>query len=239
MSKDGKTFSFSSNFDTPPGLAKFDTSEDKVSLLRADDKHCIYEYNLEKDSSEHIVVTGCENEIRELQIQRRNSAPFYGRIHPDGKVDEVELPMKKDTAVYLDDFEKNKNTNKTKGFKGLKDDITGGIGMYRQAARNAQFPPCMDLELYLYYGPSFEHFTGGNAEARAMRIATHAKNHYLHPEFPTKINVITTVKRLGKDFKCCHVEHVRSLVPKENLKKGRLHALLIGGEQNGGSLGGK
>ena len=37
---------------------------------------------------------------------------------------------------------------------------------------NAQLPPCMDLEVYLYYGPSFEQSanreSGGNAEAKAM-----------------------------------------------------------------------
>ena len=64
MSKDGKKFSFSSNFDSPEGVSQFATSE--VALLRADDKPCIYEYS-KKNSSDQIVVTGCENEIREMQ----------------------------------------------------------------------------------------------------------------------------------------------------------------------------
>ena len=114
MSKDGKKFSFSSNFDTPSGLAKFETAAE-VALLHADDKPCIYEYK-SKNSNDQIVVTGCENEIREMQIQHKNSAPFYGKIHPDGKVDEIELPPKEDEVLYPDDYEKDKNTNKTESF---------------------------------------------------------------------------------------------------------------------------
>merc|ERR1712157_412442 len=102
MSRDGKKFSFSSNFDTPSGLAKFETAAE-VALLHADDKPCIYEYK-SKNSNDQIVVTGCENEIREMQIQRKNSAPFYGKIHPDGKVDEIELPPKEDEVLYPDDY---------------------------------------------------------------------------------------------------------------------------------------
>ena len=261
MPKDGKKLSFSSNFDSPKGVSrsKFATSE--AALLHADDKPCIYEYS-KKNSNDQIVVTGCENEIREIQIQRKNSAPFYGKIHRDGKVDEIEFPPKKDKVVYPDDFETAKNTNKTKGFRGLINDFIGGIvnggginigggginigggginiggGGNCKGGGNAQLPPCMDLEVYLYYGPSFEQSanreSGGNAEAKAMRIASHAKNHYLHHDFPTKINIITTVKRLEKDTNS--LQAVGSLVPKENLQKGRLHALLIGqGQRLGGN----
>ena len=224
MSKDGKKFSFSSNFDTPSGLAKFETAAE-VALLRADDKPCIYEYK-SKNSNDQIVVTGCENEIREMQIQHKNSAPFYGKIHPDGKVDEIELPPRADKVLYPDDYEKDKNTDKTKSFRELSD-----------AAQNAQLPPCMDLELYLYYGPSFERTADSNtnAETKARRIASHAKNHYLSPEFPTKINVITTVQRLEKDADS--IQSFGPLVPKRNHKKGRLHALLIGEGLSGSITG--
>ena len=125
-----------------------------------------------------------------MQIQHKNSAPFYGKIQPDGKVDEIELPPKVDEVLYPDDYEKDKNTSKTKSFRGLTD-----------PAQFAQLPLCMDLELYLYYGPSFEQMAGGtaNAEKKAWRIAAHAENHYLHPSFPTKINVTTQLRRIDRD----------------------------------------
>ena len=188
ISKDGKKLSFSANFDSPPGLAKFETSAE-VELLRADDKPCIYRYK-SKNSNDLIVVTGCENEIREMQIQHKNSAPFYGKIQRDGKVDEIELPPKVDEVVYPDDYEKDKKTSKTKSFRGLTD-----------PAQFVHLPLCMDLELYLYYGPSFEQMAGGraNAEKKAWRIAAHAENHYLHPDFPTKINVTTELRRMDRD----------------------------------------
>ena len=219
MSKDGKKLSFSANFDSPSGVFRRHLKTSEVALLRADEKPCIYEYNL-KNSSDQIVVTGCANEIREMQIMRMNSAPFYGKIHPDGKVDEIELPPKKDKVLYPDDFEKDKNKTKTKGFRGLLDDIIGGIGNGGginiggggnginvggggncNGGGNAQLPPCMDLEVYLYYGPSFEQMAGGraNAEKKAWRIAAHAENHYLHPSFPTKINVTTQLRRIDRD----------------------------------------
>ena len=253
MSKDGKKLSFSANFDSPSGVFRRHLKTSEVALLRADEKPCIYEYNL-KNSSDQIVVTGCANEIREMQIMRMNSAPFYGKIHPDGKVDEIELPPKKDKVLYPDDFEKDKNKTKTKGFRGLLDDIIGGIGNGGginiggggnginvggggncNGGGNAQLPPCMDLEVYLYYGPSFEQSANGNADAKAKRIASHAKNHYLHPEFPTKINMITTVKRLEQDTSS--LQGVGPLIPKENLQKGRLHAMLIGQSLGGNTVG--
>jgi len=204
MSKDGLNFSMSANFDSPLRRAKFENTE--VTLLRADDKPCIFEYQ-KKDSE--ILVTGCDNEVREMQIQRKNSPPFYGKIHPDGKVDEIELPQVKDKILYPD---------------FMKTVVTKGKARRKQA----QLPTCMDLDVYLYYGPSFEQVAGGNAEAKALRIASHAKKRYMHQEFPTKINIITTIRRLERDSNT--LDGVESLIPKENFKKGRLHAFLASGD---------
>ena len=205
MSKDGKNFSMSSNFDSPPNVAKFDTSQ--ATFLRSDDKPCIFEY---REKQSEILVTGCENEVREMQIQRKNSPPFYGKIHPDGKVDEIELPQIKDKILYP----AFKRTNITK--------------LGRTLTRQAKLPACMDLDVYLYYGPSFEQVAGGKAEAKAWRIASHAKKHYMNPEFPTKINLMPTIRKLERD---AHIlDNVSALIPQENFKKGRLHAVLVSGK---------
>ena len=207
MSNDGKNFSISSNFNSPSNVAKFETSQ--ASFLRADNKPCIFEYQMKQSD---ILVTGCENEVREIQIQRKNSPPFYGKIYPDGKVDEIELPQFKDKILYPDFM----ISNATKG-KGT-----------RTLMKQAKLPECMDLDVYLYYGPSFEQVAGGKAEAKAWRIASHAKKRYMHPEFPTKINVIPTIIKLERDTEA--LENVPSLIPEENFKKGRLHAFLVSGK---------
>ena len=146
MSKDGKNFSMSSNFDAPPNVAKFDTS--KATFLSSDEKHCIFEY---REKQSEILVTGCENEVREMQILQNNAPPFYGKIHPDGRVDEIELPQFKDEILYPE-FMKANNTK--------------GMGS-RTFARQAELPACMDLDVYVYYGPRFEQVAGGDAEAKA------------------------------------------------------------------------
>ena len=98
----------------------------------------------------------------------------------------------------------------------------------RTSTRQAQLPACMDLDVYLYYGPSFEQVAGGKAEAKARRIASHAKKVYMNPEFPTQINLMPTIRKLERDTHT--LENVSSLIPKENFKKGRLHAVLVSGK---------
>ena len=206
MSKDGKNFAMTSNFDSPSNVAKFDTSQ--AAFVHSDAKPCIFEYQKKQSK---ILVTGCENEVREMQILQNNSPPFYGKIHPDGRVDEIELPQFKDKILYPE-FMK---ANNTKG--------TGS----RTFARQAELPACMDLDVYVYYGPTFEQVAGGDAEAKAWRIVYHAKERFMHPEFPTQINIKPTIRKLERDTNI--LANISSVIPQENFKKGRLHALLVSG----------
>ena len=133
-------------------------------------------------------------------------------IHPDGRVvEELELPQFKDRIFYPEFM----MTNNTKGMGN------------RTITRRVELPACMDLDVYLYYGPSFQQVAGGDAEAKAWRIASYAKTRFMHPEFPTKINVKTTIRKLERDTNT--LKNVPSLIPQENFKKGRLHAFLVSG----------
>merc|ERR1712157_608397 len=60
-----------------------------------------------------------------------------------------------------------------------------------------------------------------------MGIASYAKTRFMHPEFPTKINAKTTIRKLERDTNT--LKNVPSLIPQENFKKGRLHAFLVSG----------
>ena len=50
----------------------------------------------------------------------------------------------------------------------------------------------------------------------------------MHTEFPTKINMKTTIRKLERDTNM--LVNISSVIPQENFKKGRLHALLVSGE---------
>ena len=167
-------------------------------------------------------ISGCweRGDKMEIEIQLKNSPSFYGVILKKGSKDtlfEMENPPVQETSV---------------------DDAVPTPDLYRKTHRqrprfranhieeSAKIPPCMDLVVYLYYGPSFERTAQGDAEAKAMRIADVAKRAYLHPEFSVKLNVTIKVIKLAQESFV--LKKVKPLIPKENLSKiGRIHAFLV------------
>ena len=124
LSKDGKNLSFDSTFFSN----KFKKTE--TIYISSDREACIYEFKLKEDTNgPGLVITGCENEVREMSIFPTNSAPFYFKIYPNGKVEEIILPPKIDTPIFPDNLRTggkermgglintNANTNKNPGAK--------------------------------------------------------------------------------------------------------------------------
>ena len=123
LSKDGKSLTFDSTFFSET-FRKTETT-----YISADNEFCIYEFILKEDVNGRITITGCENEVREMSIFPTNSAPFYFKIYPNGKVEEIILPPKIDTPIFPDNLRTggkermgglintNANTNKNPGAK--------------------------------------------------------------------------------------------------------------------------
>ena len=192
----------------------------KTKLLSFDKDNCIYKHEIKEEADSLIVCTGCEGEEKDMQVIQKNHPPFYGRVKRDGNVEEIKMPPVKDIMLFPTD---NDRGNK----KGLTNWVDG---LFRRGgARNSklELPKCMEMEVYLYYGPSFEQLVGKAAEIRAKRIASHAEAQFLHPEFGTKLFVRTVVKKLRRDGHL--LREVSLLVPRKYLKKGRLHAFLVDG----------
>ena len=245
LSKDGKNFQIS----WPDG------KKSETKLLSADKVNCVYKHELKEEADSRTVVTGCENEVRYMQVVQKNHPPFYGKIHPDGRVEEIEMPPVKDKLMFPDDVRPDKNqTNDNSKSKGLRNlgGLFGGVGSWLRGkgrgggrwgrggggwggggglggggGSNAKLPECMEMEVYLYYGPSFERLAGPQAEAKAKRIASHAEAQFLHPEFGTKIFITTVLQKLPRDTHS--LNQVSNLVPRQNLRTGRLHAFLVNG----------
>ena len=95
LSKDGKNLSFDSTFFSN----KFKKTE--TIYISSDREACIYEFKLKEDTNgPGLVITGCENEVREMSIFPTNSAPFYFKIYPNGKVEEIILPPTNDKTIF-------------------------------------------------------------------------------------------------------------------------------------------
>ena len=110
ISKDGKNFEIS----WPDG------KKSETRLLSADKVNCVYKHELKEEADSRTVVTGCENEVRDIQVIQKNHPPFYGKIHPDGRVEEIEMPPVKDKLIFPDDVkadQKQAKDNKTKSFR--------------------------------------------------------------------------------------------------------------------------
>ena len=122
LSKDGKSLTFDSTF--------FSETFKKTETIpeTADNEACIYNFKLKEDTNgAGMVITGCENEVREMSIYPTNSAPFFGKIYPNGKVEEIILPPTNDKTIFPAGsrtggkgrmgaiINTNANTNKTTG----------------------------------------------------------------------------------------------------------------------------
>ena len=86
MSSDGKNFSFA--FRSDPKVAKFEHNEGE--LYDVNTKACIFNYKLKSNADDRALVTGCENEVREMLLLLKNSAPISGKFHPNGDFEEIE-----------------------------------------------------------------------------------------------------------------------------------------------------
>ena len=192
----------------------------KTKLLSFDKDNCIYKHEIKEEADSLIVCTGCEGEEKDMQVIQKNHPPFYGKVKRDGTVEEIKMPPVKDIMLFPKD---NDRENK-KGLRNWTDRL-----FRRGGAINSklELPKCMEMEVYLYYGPSFEQLVGKAAEIRAKRIASHAEAQFLHPEFGTKLFVRTVVKKLHRDAHL--LREVLFLVPTKYLKKGRLHTFLVDG----------
>ena len=198
------------------------------------------------------------NNLRDLQVQRKGHPPFFGKIYPDGRVEEVVFPPIKEPELIFGDNDVSSRASKVKGhgqsksyrgLGGLLGGLAGGAGglggIVRKglgalgggglgglgggAKTNAQFPECgFQLEVYLYYGPNWISHAGDEkqAEIKAKRIGEQAALQFVHAEFPTKIIVNVTLKKLSSD----HNLLMSFSPPPENHKKGRLHAFLATGD---------
>ena len=116
------------------------------------------------------------------------------------------------------------------GGGGLGDLVRKGLGGLGGGAKTStQFPECgFQLEVYLYYGPNWISHAGDEkqAEVRAKRIGEQTALQFVHAEFPTKIIVNVTLKKLSSD----HNLLMSFCPPPEHHKKGRLHAFLATGD---------
>ena len=192
----------------------------KTKLLSFDKDNCIYKHEIKEEADSLIVCTGCEGEEKDMQVIQKNHPPFYGKVKRDGTVEEIKMPPVKDIMLFPKD---NDRENK-KGLRNWTDRL-----FRRGGAINSklELPKCMEMEVYLYYGPSFERLAGPQAEAKAKRIASHAEAQFLHPEFGTKIFITTVLQKLPRDTHS--LNQVSNLVPRQNLRTGRLHAFLVNG----------
>ena len=102
MSKDGKSLSFYSTFFSK----KFEKTE--TTFISAERDFCIYNFKLKDDAHGLITITGCKNEVREMSIFPTNSPPFNGKIHSDGRVEEIVLPPINDKIIFADGLTNNK-----------------------------------------------------------------------------------------------------------------------------------
>ena len=102
LSKDGRSLSFYSNLFSK----KFEKTE--TTYISADREACIYNFKLKEDTHGPITITGCKNEVREMSIFPTNSPPFNGKIHSDGRVEEIVLPPINDKIIFADGLTNNK-----------------------------------------------------------------------------------------------------------------------------------
>ena len=107
LSKDGKSLSFYSTFFSK----KFEKTE--TTFISAERDFCIYNFKLKDDAHGLITITGCKNEIREMSIFPTNSPPFNGKIHSDGRVEEIVLPPINDEVIFADGTEEPDNSRET------------------------------------------------------------------------------------------------------------------------------
>ena len=101
-----------------------------------------------------------------------------------------------------------------------------------------KMPEAFDLELYVYFGPSMIKFVGNESKAEAVmgEIVAQTKTWFAEPGLGAKIIVIPTIKKLKNDT--LYIDEWREMLPRENHKKGRLHALIVANTSIGGSVGG-
>ena len=102
LSKDGTSLSLYSNFFSK----KFKKTE--TIYISADREACIYNFKMKEDAYGPITITGCKNEVREMSIFPANSPPFFSKIRPNGKVEEIVLPPIKDEIIFPEHLPNNK-----------------------------------------------------------------------------------------------------------------------------------
>ena len=146
--------------------------------------------------------------------------------------DETGLPELRDDAIMLPETKKEQELAKFQSmFRSLK---TGKVGPVIP-----MMPEAFELELYVYFGPRMIKFYNGNeskAEAVMGEIVAQTKAWFAEPGLGAKIIVIPTITKLNRDT--LYLAEWRGLVPRENHKKGRLHALIVANTAVGGSIGG-
>ena len=176
---------------------------------------CIERYTLEDETGSMIIITGCQGTAKEMQLMSAKFGQVLCTIHPDGRVEmmafESGSETETDTSIDSPDFEQEFPER--------------GISM------DTRLPTHVELEVVVYTTPSFREKARSlgyvEDDTMATQIFQHASIAFLDDSWGVpKIHLKALYVHLKVETGS--LDTWSDIVPKKQLKVGRLHTLLIG-----------
>ena len=180
---------------------------------------CMYQGSIPGDNSSILLVTGCKNEVQDIQIQSSKYGDTLGTVL-NGEVD----------LLYSSgsDIETNNSTHYILDDNDLK--------MVDDVQYWATWPEGYHFDIYLYLSKSWQESFGTEAERKAKFITIQAKNMLQHPTLSVKILMKPRYKKTDDDFMPIDGEDLDKLtkiIPGQLQKPGIAHVMLT---RNGSKL---
>ena len=174
---------------------------------------CMYQGSIPGDNSSILLVTGCKNEVQDIQIQSSKYGDTLGTVL-NGT---VELLYSSDSDGVTNSYTDYNIDN-------------DGLKMVDEVQYQGSFPKGYLLDIHFYLSKSWQEFFGTESERKAKFITKHATNMLNHTTLDVKILLKVKPKYMKIDDIFVpspqDLDHLIQVIPAYRQKPGIAHIML-------------